>query len=106
MATRAPLHRPAAQQSDAERKRAHDRGKVRYYNSRRWHHLRNAYLASHPLCECGCMRPASVVDHRKPHKGDDALMYAWDNLQAMAKPCHDRKTATHDGGFGNRRAQR
>jgi 5-methylcytosine-specific restriction protein A len=26
----------------------------------------------------------------------------WDkqNWQAMAKSCHDRKTARHDGGFG------
>ncbi|HEY1442346.1 MAG TPA: hypothetical protein VGF65_16340 [Mycobacterium sp.] len=28
-------------------------------------------------------------------------MYSWDNLQAMTKQCHDRKTAAHDGGFGN-----
>jgi len=44
-----------------------------------------------------------VVDHRMPHHGDDALLYAWDNLAAMAKPCHDRKTAAVDGGFGNPR---
>lgn len=28
-------------------------------------------------------------------------MYDWDNLQAMTKPCHDRKTARYDGGFGH-----
>ena len=44
---------------------------------------------------------ATVVDHRKPHRGDAALMYAWTNLEAMTKPCHDRKTAARDGGFGN-----
>jgi 5-methylcytosine-specific restriction protein A len=53
------------------------------------------------LCECGCGYPATVVDHRQPHNGNDRLMYAWDNLQAMTKQCHDRKTAAHDGGFGN-----
>jgi 5-methylcytosine-specific restriction protein A len=53
------------------------------------------------LCECGCGYAASVVDHRQPHNGNDRLMYAWDNLQAMTKQCHDRKTAAHDGGFGN-----
>lgn len=47
------------------------------------------------------MRPATVVDHRRPHGGDYALIYDWDNLQAMTKPCHDRKTAGQDGGFGN-----
>ena len=101
MATRAPLHRSPAQQSEADRRRAHDRTKVRHYNSRRWFHLRNAYLATHPLCECGCLRPATVVDHRRPHNGDPALLFAWDNLQAMTKTCHDAKTAKHDGGFGN-----
>ena len=70
---------------------------------RRWRKLRAAYLAAHPLCECGCDQVAAVVDHKRPHNGDDALMYAWDNLQAMTKACHDRKTAGRDGGFGNRR---
>lgn len=62
------------------------------------------YLRSHPLCECDdtqCNGIATVVDHRIPHNGDRSLMYRWDNLQAMTKPCHDRKTAREDGGFGN-----
>jgi 5-methylcytosine-specific restriction protein A len=53
------------------------------------------------MCECGCGYAATIVDHRKPHRGDAALMYAWDNLEALTKPCHDRKTASRDGGFGN-----
>jgi 5-methylcytosine-specific restriction endonuclease McrA len=96
MATSAPVHRPIGWQSEPERRRAYDRAKVRHYTKRRWDHLRTAYLATHPLCECGCGRAATVVDHKTPHRGDDALMYAWDNLQAMTKPCHDRKTATYD----------
>ena len=102
MATSRPVHQPIGAQSEPERRRAYDQAKPRYYTKRRWHHLRAAYLATHPICECGCGWPATVVDHKQPHNGDDALMYAWDNLQAMTKPCHDRKTATHDGGFGNR----
>lgn len=98
---RSPVHQPAGKQSAAERRRAYDRSKVRHYTKRRWDHLRAAYLATHPLCECGCGRPASVVDHKRPHNGDDTLLYAWDNLQAMTKQCHDRKTAAVDGGFGN-----
>ena len=46
---------------------------------------------------------ATVVDHRTPHNGDEALLYDWDNLQSMTKACHDRKTAARDGGFGNPR---
>ena len=46
------------------------------------------------------MRAASVVDHRVPHRGDMALFWDSSNWQSMAKECHDRKTATEDGGFG------
>jgi 5-methylcytosine-specific restriction protein A len=103
MATRAPVHQPVGWQSQVDRRRAYDQSKVRHYTKRRWDKLRIAYLATHPLCECGCGRVATVVDHKLPHHGDDALLYAWDNLQAMTKPCHDRKTAAVDGGFGNPR---
>jgi 5-methylcytosine-specific restriction protein A len=40
------------------------------------------------------------VDHKQPHHGDDVLMYAWSNLQSLTAECHNRKTATQDGGFG------
>ena len=96
------MHQPIGMQTTAQRRAAYDQTRVRHYTKRRWYHLRNAYLATHPLCECGCGHPATVVDHKTPHQGDDTLLYAWDNLQAMTKQCHDRKTATHDGGFGNR----
>ena len=102
MATRAPVYRPSGWQSEADRRRAYDQTKARHYTKARRYHLRNAYLATHPLCECGCNGVASVVDHKQPHNGDDALLYAWENPQAMTKQRHDRKTATHDGGFGNR----
>jgi len=68
---------------------------------RRWQKLRAAYLAANPLCECGCNHPAQVVHHKRAHHGDTALLLAWDNLQALTKPCHDRITAASGGGFGN-----
>jgi 5-methylcytosine-specific restriction protein A len=102
-----PLYRPPGWRTEAQRRTAYDRDRMRnggdVYNNTRWRKLRAAYLATHPICECGCGWPATVVDHRTPHHGDDALMWSWDNLQAMTKACHDRKTATVDGGFGNRR---
>lgn len=93
----------------------HQRSKERT-NSAAWHHLydaswqryRRAYLAEHPLCVV-CRRdrqdliPATVVDHIEPHEGDLELFWDPANHQATCKPCHDRKTATYDGGFGNRR---
>lgn len=96
-----PVHRSPGAISEAARKRAYDAARpVRLYGHR-WRKLRAAYLAGHPVCECGCGYPATVVDHRQPHLGDERLFYAWNNLEAMTKPCHDRKTAAIDGGFGN-----
>ena len=70
--------------------------------------MRDAFLRSHPLCQCadcgeGSIRavPSTVVDHIQPHRGDPKLFWDQKNWQAMAKKCHDRKTATQDGGFGN-----
>ncbi len=68
-----------------------------------WHQARTAWLASHPLCET-CLtedrfEPATVVDHVIPHRGDRVLFWDPANWSAKCKACHDRKTATQDGGF-------
>lgn len=42
-------------------------------------------------------RPATVVDHIVPHKGDHLLMWAEWNWQPLTKRAHDRKTATEQG---------
>lgn len=39
---------------------------------------------------------ATVVDHIKPHRGDQRLFWDEDNWQALCKECHDRKTLTED----------
>jgi 5-methylcytosine-specific restriction endonuclease McrA len=74
------------------------------YNGR-WQKARATYLRRNPLCvickRAGRITAAKVVDHITPHKNDQALF--WDtagNWQALCKTCHDRKTATEDGGFG------
>lgn len=90
----------------------------RGYDSK-WQRSARAYLRKHPLCvhclEKGIVEAAQVVDHIKPHgltealrSGDPEAIHAarllfWDsdNWQALSKVCHDRKTATEDGGFGN-----
>lgn len=73
----------------------------------RWQKMSKGYLRSHPLCMCpdcqgGEIRitAAVVVDHIVPHRGDMKLFWDSTNWQSMAKTCHDRKTATEDGGFG------
>lgn len=62
-----------------------------------WRKARAGYLAAHPLCvECeggGRLTPATVVDHRAPHRGDRALFWDRNNWQPLCARCHDRKTA-------------
>ncbi|TGN80501.1 HNH endonuclease [Bradyrhizobium yuanmingense] len=63
------------------------------YSSRQWKQLRRHQLAFEPLCrfclDSDVVEAATVVDHVKPHKGDEALFYDADNLQSLCKPCHD-----------------
>jgi len=68
------------------------------YKQQRWLRLRQRYLDRHPICECDDCRtrppkPARVVHHKDPHRGDLTKFYDWNNLMAMAKPCHDKVTA-------------
>jgi 5-methylcytosine-specific restriction protein A len=95
-------HQPKRDHStyDSQRGSSNARG----YNVR-WQKARVTYLRSHPLCaECerqGRTTPATLVDHIIPHKGDTNLFWDVDgNWQPLCKPCHDRKTAREDGGFG------
>lgn len=63
------------------------------YKARAWLNARAAQLAKQPLCEpClveGVATSATVVNHRKPHKGDLALFYDPANHQSVCKPHHD-----------------
>lgn len=45
---------------------------------------------------------ASVVDHKIPHKGDDALFWDETNHQSLCKPCHDGRKARIEHGAGQR----
>lgn len=100
---RCDSHRKQAQQqADAARGSSTQRG----YGAR-WQKASKAYLKAHPLCVCpeckgGEQRvtQATVVDHIIPHRGDMKLFWDSSNWQSMAKACHDRKTASEDGGFG------
>ena len=84
---------------DQHRESASKRG----YN-RRWQIVSKAYLANHPFCvrclERGVHTHAIVVDHIVPHKGNQSLFWDKSNWQPLCKQCHDKKTATEDGGFG------
>lgn len=69
-----------------------------------WLRIRLYVLRRQPICATvGCNRPASECDHIKPKRsgGTNAIS----NLQGLCRQCHSRKTATEDGGFGNKRKE-
>lgn len=75
--------------------------------SYKWQQASKAFLAVHPLCQCedcqeGAKRVtvATVVDHIVPHRGNQTLFWTRSNWQAMAKPCHDRKTQRETAADG------
>ncbi|MDP6619089.1 MAG: HNH endonuclease signature motif containing protein [Nitrospinota bacterium] len=55
-------------------------------------------LAREPICRICKRAPSSEPDHMIPRRlgGEDTD----ENLQALCKSCHSRKTAREDGGFG------
>ncbi len=78
-----------------ERASAKERG----YDSR-WRAARSRFLKANPLCvrckDNGTITPATVVDHIKPHRGDNILFWNEINWQSLCKKCHDKKTMTED----------
>jgi 5-methylcytosine-specific restriction protein A len=64
-----------------------------WYKLKAWLVARAAQLAKQPLCERCLQRKrivaATVVNHRKPHKGDWALFIDPANHESSCKPCHD-----------------
>ena len=70
---------------------------------KKWQTERAEYLKNNPLCiKCraeGIIEKATVVDHIKPHKGDQHLFWDKNNWQPLCKYHHDRKTVMQDGGF-------
>lgn len=121
MATKPPTLRPSWRkprtEAEKDRKAQVDRKRAgsparKLYGTARWRELRTAWLSAHPLCQCpacqeGAIRTtaATVVDHIRPHRGDERLFFDPANLMSMAKPCHDRKTATQDSGFARQGAR-
>ncbi len=75
----------------------------RGYTSK-WQKVRKQFLKTNPLCiSCqgqGKLIQATVVDHIKPHRGDDTLFWDEKNWQPLCKRCHDRKTRTMDQNQG------
>lgn len=78
----ATLQRERKARFDKKRPTASTRG----YNSE-WRRASKEYLAAYSSC-VRCGRPASLVDHITPHKGDDRLFWDRRNWQPLCTPCH------------------
>ncbi len=70
-------------ETDARRPSARDRG----YTTK-WEHARREFLRLHPRCAF-CGKPANVVDHIVPHKGDMKLFWRHSNWQPLCERCHN-----------------
>lgn len=88
---------PCQAEQERERRARHDArrpgARTRGYNTR-WDKARATYLRSHPLCvwkdDGGrpCGKPATVVDHIQPHRGDQSLFWDESNWQPLCVSCH------------------
>jgi len=61
----------------------------------KWQKARATFLRSHPLCvmcleQDGRAEPATVVDHRIPHRGNQALFWDENNWQPLCATHHSR----------------
>ena len=77
----------------------------KWQNSKRYITARKIFKSEMIFCrKCSTVkRPVigNILDHITPHKGDYRLFWDQTNWQLLCKRCHDVKTATEDGGFGN-----
>ncbi|UXN61724.1 HNH endonuclease signature motif containing protein [Phyllobacterium zundukense] len=96
---------------DRERKARFDQkrpsARARGYNHE-WQNARAEYLGYFPTCKI-CGSSANVVDHIRPHKGDDRLFWDSRNWQPLCTTCHnsikqrqEKRSFTQPlGGYGS-----
>jgi 5-methylcytosine-specific restriction enzyme A len=65
-----------------------------FYGTAYWQRRRSLQLGAEPLCrfcaDGGIVRPATVVDHVEPHKGDWNL-FVLGELQSLCDDCHNSR---------------
>ena len=80
-----------------------------FYNQWKWKKTSKAYRLANPLCECNdckvneTVKPAQVCDHVRGLKFllDNSLNpFDFNELQSMAKECHNRKSGKEKRGYG------
>ena len=94
MPTRPPRHKPLGYKrrvyspmEDQHRGSSTARG-----YGRRWGKARATHLSRSPLCRycelLGTVRPAVLVDHLYPHKGDSAVFWMTELWVSSCQACH------------------
>lgn len=68
------------------------------YASARWKRERRAFLREYPACAV-CGKPAVVVDHIQPHRGNELLFWDHFNWQPLCWKHHSAKTLEENGYF-------
>ena len=78
----------------------------RLYDLRRWRRESRAFLRANPLCvmckALGKTTLATVVDHKTPHRDDEALFWDQDNWQALCATDHSAAKQAEEKGGGVR----
>lgn len=95
-----PTHQPAAkarrQELDERRGSATERG----YGPR-WRKARATWLSRYPLCvTCearGRVAAAAILDHTKPHNGDQTTFWLTSNWQGLCPSCDAAKKPRESG---------
>lgn len=70
------------------------------YKTAAWQQARKAQLSTHPLCiycqQEGKIVPATVVNHRKPHKGDWDLFISAQNHESTCAHHHNSLVQSYE----------
>ena len=69
------------------------RGYAYLYRTRAWREGSKNFLTENPWCWLHLQRGervlAVLVDHHRPHKGNEELFFNVDNWRPMCRACHD-----------------
>lgn len=92
-----PTTRSTGREKQARREYDQRRGSARERGyTWEWEKAAAQWKQENPLCvECdrqGRLTPSAVVDHVRPHKGDEDWFWNQENWEAICKRCHDTKT--------------
>jgi len=79
--------------AEAYRRKIKNRPYIKLYNSAQWRRMSNKKLSDEPICQICEKHLSTAVDHIEPHRGDLKLFFNYNNLQALCKKCHSKKTA-------------